>query len=78
MCLAQVLQGDHPRAASSAATPLTLSLIVLRGRSLTPSTSMTMPTGTTTTIRAIIRRRTASETITIRSSRRSCPEHVLP
>jgi hypothetical protein len=70
--------GDHPGAASSAETPLTSSLIVPRERSSTPPISMTMPTGTTPATRAIIRRRTASETRRRRSSRRSCPDCVLP
>jgi hypothetical protein len=64
--------GDHPGAALSAATPPTSSLITPRRRSLTPPTSMTPTT------RATIRRPTASETRRRRSSRRSCPERVLP
>jgi hypothetical protein len=49
-----------PRAASSAVTPLTSSPFALRGRSLTPPTSMTTPTGMTRATRATIRRRTSS------------------
>jgi hypothetical protein len=50
-----------PGATSSAVTPLTSSPIAPRGRSFTPLTSMTMPTGMTLATRVIIRRRTASE-----------------
>jgi hypothetical protein len=68
-----------PRGCSSAVTPLTSLLIAPRGRSLTPPTSMTTPTGTTTATSTTRRRRTALEIIARRrSSRRSCPEHVLP
>jgi hypothetical protein len=69
--------GGHPGATSSAATPPTSSLTVPRGRSLTPPTSMTTPTGMTPAIRATTRS-IALETSRIRSFRRSCPEHVLP
>jgi hypothetical protein len=47
-----------------------------RGRSSTPPTSMTTPIGTTTA--RVATRRTASRTKRRRSSRISCPEHVLP
>jgi hypothetical protein len=72
--------GDHPRASSSVATPLTSSSIAPRGRSSTPPTSKTTPTGMTIATRAITRRKPTLETTTTRrrSSRRSCPEHVLP
>jgi hypothetical protein len=69
--------GDHPRAASSAVTPFTSSPIAPRGRNLTPPICMTTPTRTTIATRATKTRRTASKTLR-RSSRRSCPEHVLP
>jgi hypothetical protein len=71
--------GDHLGATSSVETSPTSSSTVPRGRSLTPPTSTT----TTTTIemtpvtRATTRRSTSSGT-RIRSSRRSCPERVLP
>jgi hypothetical protein len=62
--------GDHPGAASSAATLLTSSPIAPRGTSSTPPTSTTMPTRMTPATRATRRRR--------RNFRRSCPERVLP
>jgi hypothetical protein len=67
--------GDHLGVVSSAATPPTSSLTVPRGKSLTPPTSTTTPTGTTPAARVTTRRSTASRTR--RSSRRSCPERVL-
>jgi hypothetical protein len=70
--------GDHLGAASSAMTPPTLSPTAPRGRSLTPPTSMMTPTRMTPAKRAITRRSTASETRRRRSSKRSCPERVLP
>jgi hypothetical protein len=71
--------GDHLGAALSAEAPLTSSPIAPIGRSLTPPTNTTTPTRTTTTTRVTTRRRTTSETTTTRrSSRRSCPKHVLP
>jgi hypothetical protein len=70
--------GDHQRAALSVATPPTSSLTVIRGRSLTPPTSTTTPTGMTTTTKMTTSRRTALETTTRRSPRRSCPGSVLP
>jgi hypothetical protein len=69
--------GDHPRAASSAATPSTSSPTAPRGSSSTPRpTSMTTPSGTTT-IRVTTRRGTSSGRRR-RSFRRLCPERVLP
>jgi hypothetical protein len=70
-------EGDHLRADSSATTPPTSSPTVLRGRNLTPPTSMTTPSRTTTA-RATTTTSIASGTIRRRNSRRSCPEHVLP
>jgi hypothetical protein len=71
--------GDHPRVVSSVETPLTSSPIAPRGKGLTPPTSTTMPTRMTPATRATTRRRTASETRRRRiSSKRSCPERVLP
>jgi hypothetical protein len=70
--------GDHPGAASSAVTPPTSSLTAPRGRISTPPTSMTTPTGMTPPSRVTTRRSTVSETKRRRSSRRSCPECVLP
>jgi hypothetical protein len=71
--------GDHLGAASSAETSPTSSSTVPRGRSLTPPTSTTITTTIemTPVTRATTRRSTSSGT-RIRSSRRSCPEHVLP
>jgi hypothetical protein len=46
------MRGDHPGAASSAATPPTSISTAPSGRSLTPPTSTTTPTGTTPAIRA--------------------------
>jgi hypothetical protein len=66
-----------PRAALSAVTPPTSMPTAPRGRSSTPPTSMTTPTGMTTATKATTRRRTTSE-MRRRSSKRSCPEHVLP
>jgi hypothetical protein len=68
-------RGDHPVAASSAVTPPTSSPTVASGRNSTPPTSMTTPTRMTTAT-ATTRRITASEIR--RSSKRSCPERVLP
>jgi hypothetical protein len=51
--------GDHLGVASSATTPSTSSLTALRGRSSTPPTSTTTPSGTTIA-RAMTRRSTAS------------------
>jgi hypothetical protein len=64
--------GDHLGVLASAATPPTSSPTVPRGRSSTPSISMTTTTEMTTA-RVTIRRRTASGT-----RRRSCAERVLP
>jgi hypothetical protein len=76
-CTSSARRGDHPGAALRVAIPLSSSLIAPGGRSLTPSTSTTTPTGMTLAIRATTRRRTTSKTTTIRrSSRRSCPERV--
>jgi hypothetical protein len=61
--------GDHLGAASSAATPFTSPLTALRGRNLTPPTSMTTTSGTTTA-RTTTRRSTASETRRTRNSKR--------
>jgi hypothetical protein len=50
-----------------------------RGRSSTPPTSATIQTGMTSATRVTTRRSTALETRRRRrSSRRSCPQHVLP
>jgi hypothetical protein len=67
-----------PRVALSAVTPPTSSSTAPRGRSSTPPTSMTTPTRMTPATRATTKRSTALETRRKRSSRRSCPEHVLP
>jgi hypothetical protein len=67
-----------PRAASSAATSPTLSPTVLIGRRTTPPISTTTPIEMTPATRATTRRSIASEIRRIRrSSRKSCPEHVL-
>jgi hypothetical protein len=66
--------GDHPRAASSTATPSTSSPTVPRGRNLTPPTSTSTPTEMTIATKATTRRRNTSEIRRrIISSRRSCP-----
>jgi hypothetical protein len=71
-------QGRSPRAASSVATSPTLSPTALIGRRTTPPTSTTTPIEMTPAIRATTRRSIASEIRRIRrSSRKSCPEHVL-
>jgi hypothetical protein len=67
-----------PRVALSAVAPPTSSSTAPRGRSSTPPTSMTTPTRMTPATRATTKRSTALETRRRRSSRRSCPEHVLP
>jgi hypothetical protein len=77
-CTSSARRGrDHLGAALSAVTPPTSSPTAPRGRSLTPPISTTTPSGTTTA-RATIRRSTTSGTRRRRSSRRSCPECVLP
>jgi hypothetical protein len=70
--------GDHPGAASNVAMPPTSSPTAPSGRNSSPPTSMTTPTRMTLATRLTTRRRTTSETTRRRSSRRSCPEHVLP
>jgi hypothetical protein len=70
--------GDHLQAALSAATLPTLSPTALRGRSSTTLRNMTIPTRTTPATKETRRRSIASGTRRKRSSRRSCPEHVLP
>jgi hypothetical protein len=69
--------GDHLGAASSAATSHISLPTAPRGRSSTPPTSTTTPTGMTPVTRAKVRRSTALG-IRRRSFRRSSPEHVLP
>jgi hypothetical protein len=68
--------GDHLGASSSVTTPPTLLPTTPRGRSSTPPISTTTSSEMTTT-RATTRS-TASRIRRIRSSRSSCPEHVLP
>jgi hypothetical protein len=72
--------GDHLGAALSAVTPPTSSPTAPSGRRLTPPTSTTTPTGMTPAKRVTTRRSTVSRTRRRRrgSSRRSCPECVLP
>jgi hypothetical protein len=69
--------GDHMGPNSSVATPPTSSPNAPRGRSSTPPTSTTTLTRTTI-VRVTTRRRTALGTRRRRSSRRLCPECVLP
>jgi hypothetical protein len=69
--------GDHIRDASTVATSLTSSLTAPRGRRLTPPTSTTTSSDTTT-VGAMTRKSTMLGTRRRRSSRRLCPERVLP
>jgi hypothetical protein len=64
-------RGRSPRGCFKCDNTPTSSRIAPRGRSSTPSICTTMPTGMTTATKATTRRRR-------RSSRRSCPERVLP
>jgi hypothetical protein len=66
---------DHLGVALSVATPPTSSPNVPRGRSSTPLTNTTTPSGTTIA-RAMIR--STALGIRIISYRRSCPERVMP
>jgi hypothetical protein len=78
-CISSIRRGgDHLGVASSAVTPPTSLSTALRGRSLTPPRSTTTPTGTTLATKVTTTKSTASGTTRRRSSRRSCPEHVLP
>jgi hypothetical protein len=71
--------GDHLGAASSAATSHISLPTAPRGRSSTPPTSTTTPTGMTPVTRAKVRRSTALGIRRRRRSfRRSSSEHVLP
>jgi hypothetical protein len=72
-------EGDHLGAASSAATSHISLPTAPRGRSSTPPTSTTTPTGMTPVTRAKVRRSTALGIRRRRRSfRRSSSEHVLP
>jgi hypothetical protein len=77
-CTSSARRGDLLRVASSAATPPTLSPTAPRGRSSTPPTSTTTTTEMTPATRVGARRSTAPGTRRKRSSRRWCPERVLP